>query len=249
VTARLRLWLFLVGALGLGALLVWGLAGLEPFGAYPGPYGTILNRVAVTERHATDVVAAVTFDYRGFDTLGEELILFAAVAGVAMQLREVRAEDVERRRGLVGSDAWRAVGLALSGSAVVLGLFVVAHGYITPGGGFQGGVVLAAGAALVYVCGEYRAFERLTPAPLVEGGHGTGAAAFTVTGIATAAASAGFLYNALPLGETGTLASSGTIALLNTATGLEVAAAFVLLSSEFLQEVMAERPPRGPEAA
>jgi multicomponent Na+:H+ antiporter subunit B len=240
VNATARRILFFAGAAGLGALLLWGLAGLPDFGHYRGPYGHILNAVGVKQRHTTDVVTAVVFDYRGFDTLGEEFILFTAVAGVAMLLREVRREDVARRRDPVGSDAWRAVGLALAGAAVVLGLYVVAHGYVTPGGGFQGGVVLAVGAILVFVAAEYHAFDELTPTALVECAHGTGAGAFTATGIATAAAAAGFLYNALPLGTAGTLASSGTIALLNTATGLEVAAAFVLLASEFLQEVMAE---------
>jgi multicomponent Na+:H+ antiporter subunit B len=247
VSRRARHSLFFAGALGLGALLVWGVAGLHPFGGYPGPYGIVLNQVAVAERHATDVVTAVVFDYRGFDTLGEELILFAAVAGVAMLLREVRAGEPRKGRDAVTSDTWRAVGLALAGVAVLLGLFIVAHGTITPGGGFQGGVVLAAGAVLVFVAAEYRAFEELTPTALVDAAEGTGAGAFVATGIATAAAAAAFLYNALPLGKAGTLASAGTITLLNTATALEVAAAFVLLASEFLQEVMVERPRRAPE--
>ena len=95
MTARARLSLFLVGGLGLGALLVWAMTGLEPFGGYPGPYGTILNRVAVTERHATDVVTAVVFDYRGLDTMGEELILFASVIGVAAAFILLFAEFLE----------------------------------------------------------------------------------------------------------------------------------------------------------
>ena len=36
------------------ALLVWGLAGLPPFGDYHGPYGDVLNRVARAERHVDE---------------------------------------------------------------------------------------------------------------------------------------------------------------------------------------------------
>jgi multisubunit Na+/H+ antiporter MnhB subunit len=38
---------------------------------------------------ANNGVTAVVFDYRGFDTLGEATILFAAVAGVIMLFRRV----------------------------------------------------------------------------------------------------------------------------------------------------------------
>src|SRR5215212_3261045 len=86
MTRRGRIALCAVGLAGLAALLVWGVVGLEPFGHYPGPYGTLLNAAEPDERHAANVVAAVVFDYRGFDTLGEELILFCAVMGLAFLL-------------------------------------------------------------------------------------------------------------------------------------------------------------------
>ncbi len=37
--------------------------------------------------HASNVVTGVVFDFRGFDTLGEATVLFAAVSGVMMALR------------------------------------------------------------------------------------------------------------------------------------------------------------------
>ncbi|HJJ30006.1 MAG TPA: hydrogen gas-evolving membrane-bound hydrogenase subunit E [Methanocorpusculum sp.] len=43
-----------------------------------------------TETGANNVVSAVVFDYRGFDTLGEATVLFIAVLGVAMIFRRVR---------------------------------------------------------------------------------------------------------------------------------------------------------------
>ena len=89
----MRTFLITAGAAGLAALLVWGLSGLPPFGSYPGPYGEVLNSFAVGERKATDVVSAVNFDYRAFDTMGEEFILFISVAGAALLLRKVEEEE------------------------------------------------------------------------------------------------------------------------------------------------------------
>src|SRR5204863_8318055 len=159
-TARLAL--FAGSGLVLAALLVWGLTGLPAFGDFQGEYGWILNGVAGSERHVTNVVSSVVFDYRGFDTLGEEFILFAAVMAVALLLREAR-DDRERPRDEVRSDAVRAVGLAMVGPTVVFGLFIVAHGYLTPGGGFQGGIALASALVLLYAAGRYRAFRAASP--------------------------------------------------------------------------------------
>ena len=93
MTPRLRRWVFLAGMAGLAAFYLWGLHGLPGFGRYPGPYGDVINRIAVGQTNATGVVSAVNFEYRGFDTLGEEFILFAAATGVAVVLRRLRGEQ------------------------------------------------------------------------------------------------------------------------------------------------------------
>ena len=229
-----RLWLFAPSAAGLAALLLWGVAGLPDFGHYVGPYGYVLNAVAPHERHVTNVVTATVFDYRGFDTLGEEFILFSAAMGVALLLRDAR----EGRPGRgVGSDAVRLVGIGLVPVLLVIGLYVVAHGFLTPGGGFQGGVVLAAAFALVWLAGKYHAFRRLTPTPAVDLAKGSGAGGYVVVGLAALLLGHAFLRNLGPLGTTGTLASGGSMILLNLATALEVAAAFVLIFTEFVEEL------------
>ena len=40
-----------------------------------------------------NVVAAVVFDYRGFDTLGEATVLFAAVVGILGLFRKLREDE------------------------------------------------------------------------------------------------------------------------------------------------------------
>ena len=93
MTTRTRLWMFAVGAAGMAVALAVALGGVHGFGAPASSYARILNSLSVPQRHATDVVSAISFDYRGIDTLFEEFILFAAVAGVSVLLRPVGDES------------------------------------------------------------------------------------------------------------------------------------------------------------
>lgn len=240
-----RMRVFVVALAGLLGLLLWAFIGLPDFGHYRGPYGDILNRVAVPERSTTDVVTAVNFDYRGFDTLGEEFILFAAVLGVAILLRAQRdeeegqpQEEIKGRHAPAASNAVRAVGLAMVGPIVVFGIYVVAHGHLTPGGGFQGGVILATGALLVFLSGEYVTLRRVGPENLIDAAESAGAGGYVIIGLLGMVVGASFLDNFLPLGQPGALLSSGTILPINAAVGLEVASGFVLLLSEFLEQTL-----------
>ena len=240
MTRPVRIGLFAVSAAGLAALLLWAVAGLPDFGRYHERYGTVLNRVAIGERQATNVVTATVFDYRGFDTLGEEFILFTSVIGVALLLRDVR-EEPRRPRDELKSEAVRLIGIGFAVGLLVLGLYVVAHGAITPGGGFQGGVVLAGAFAIVYLAGSYRAYRNVTPLPAVDFVEGVGTGGYAVIGIVSMLLGSAYLHNFGPYGTAGTLASAGSIPMLSIAAALEVSAAFVLLFTEFLEELAVTR--------
>jgi len=219
---------------GLSALVYWGLAGLPRFGDYRGPYGFIINRVATPERHMTNAVTAVVFDYRGFDTLGEEFILFAAVVGTVLLLR-ARGTKPEGERDWIGSDGVRAFGLLFAGPTLVVGLWLVAFGTVTPGGGFQGGVAVAGGFVLVYAAADYRSFRKIGNEHVLDFAKGTGAGGYVVIGLAALVSGAPFLHNLLGPGQSGTLVSSGSVAFINWSVALEVAAANLLLVLEFLE--------------
>jgi multicomponent Na+:H+ antiporter subunit B len=236
MTRRVRLTLFGVAAAGLAALLLWSISGVPKFGHYDRAYGKVLNRQAPKERQTSNVVAAIVFDYRGVDTMGEEFILFAAVMGVAMLLRDPREGEAPEPQDPVRSDALRAAGIALAGAVLVLGLWIVAHGYVTPGGGFQGGVIIAAAFLLFWLAGSYAAYRRATPVAALELAEGTGGGAYVVIGLVALLVGHAFLHNLLPYGLSGKLSSGGSIPLLNWAAALEVSAAFVLLFNEFLAE-------------
>jgi multicomponent Na+:H+ antiporter subunit B len=243
--------LLFVGLAGLAALLLWGMQALPPFGSYRGPYGYLINQVAVAERHATDAVSAVNFDYRGFDTMGEEFILFASVAGAALLLR--RDEDEEEEEGddeedrdagrapPPTSDAVRVFGVALVGLTVAYGLYMISHGAVSPGGGFQGGVILATAPLAVYLAAEARTFRRIAPKTLTEVAESAGASGYVLIGLAGLALSTAFLANVLPLGRAGEVNGAGNIQALNLIVGIEVAAGFVVLLSAFIEETLRRR--------
>ena len=160
MTRRIRLLVLGPALAGLAALFAWAIAGLPAFGDYRGPYGFVLNRVVVPLRHTTNVVMGTTFDVRGIDTMGEEFILFAAVLGVTLLLRdETRSRQAERRTRRLPSDAVRLVGVVMIGIGLLVGLWLMAFGYITPGGGFQGGVLFAGAVLLLYVVGSHRDYQ------------------------------------------------------------------------------------------
>ena len=171
MTRRARLLLFACAGPGLLAVLVIGLLGLPDFGDFQGAYGLVVDRLEPSIRHATDVVTALNFDLRAYDTLGEEFILFASVTGVALLLRHLRDVDgdVDRSRTRAdhtfagASDSLRVLSLILIPLLVSLCVYLMLHGALTPGGGFQAGVVGAAGPLAMLLAGRYFALKRAAP--------------------------------------------------------------------------------------
>ncbi|MFL5928585.1 MAG: MnhB domain-containing protein [Gaiellaceae bacterium] len=238
-TARLAM--FGVSIVGFAALLAWGVGDLPPFGHYAGPYGDIIVKLAQPQRHMANAVTAIVFDYRGFDTMGEELLLFAAASALALLLRETREDRVEDVREPVLSDAVRGAGLLASIVTLVVGLYVVAHAFITPGGGFQGGVVLAASLVFLFLAIEYERYAKAAHSSIVEPVEAFGAGAYVALGLIALASGLAFLENFMELGVFGRLSSGGSAILVNWASALAVAGGFLVIFGEILQENMAAR--------
>jgi multicomponent Na+:H+ antiporter subunit B len=229
---------FSLGAAGIALIFFFGVAGLPPFGHYRGPYGDVVNRRAIPERHATNSVAAVVFDYRGWDTIGEEFILFAAVIGVAVLLRAQR-EERERRPATPEREQVsvpvRLVSAGLIAPIAAVGLYLVATGHLTPGGGFQGGAMVAVAFMLIYLEGKDRAFRRLSSEDHLEPVEGAAAGGLMIIGLIGIGTA--FLHNFIDLGRTGNVFSAGTLPLLNLSTSLAVAAAILLIVAEVVHQL------------
>ncbi len=232
---------FLFGGGLVAVLFVLGALGMPKFGSSNHPYRD-RSVHAAAEHQTPNVVAAVNFDQRGFDTLGEESIFFASVIGAAALLRPSKEEREERQESGGGlrdvMASTRFAGYVLLPLTLLVGLDVVAHGHITPGGGFQGGVVLATGFHVLYVAGRYETLEKVRPVALFENGEVLGALGFAGLGFAGIAISGSFLSNMIPVGGWGSFLSAGTVEVLNFAVGIEVACGVIVLLSHFFEQAI-----------
>lgn len=237
----LRLVLFLLGAVGAGLLYVTAVLGMPAFGDAVHPFRD--GSVAAAAAHATaNVVSAINYDQRSLDTLGEETILLGAVLGVTALLRPAtRERDDEGNpfgsRGRV-LEATQLLGYVLLPATLLVGIDLVVHGHLTPGGGFQGGVVIATGAHLLYVAGRYPALQRIRPLTKFSIGEALGTGTFVVLGVVGLVIGGVFLTNVIAFGHYGELLSGGTVAVLSVAVGLEVAAGIIVLLARFLEQAI-----------
>ena len=237
MSRKARLWLLAVGGLGVAILFACAVFDLPRFGGHWHPYGDRAVRSALA-RHTANVVSSVNFDQRAFDTLGEESILFGAVLGTVVLLRETRDEHSEPPDTVRVDPPVRRYALIALPVTLLVGFYVIAHGQLSPGGGFQGGVVLATALHLLYIAVDYKALERIRPPSAYAVADAAGEAAYVLLGTAGIVAGSAFLANFLPYGTFNTLSSGGTVPLLNAAIGVEVAGAIVVLLARFLDQAL-----------
>ncbi len=107
--------------------------------------------------------------------------------------------------------------------ALVFGFYVILHGHLSPGGGFQGGVIIAAAALMMYISYGYEtASHVLNPATLHKN-EAFAAVCYIVLAISGIFMGSAFCFNVFKdVGEVGDLFSAGTISLMNYAVGYKV---------------------------
>ncbi|MGB5612682.1 MAG: MnhB domain-containing protein [Sedimenticolaceae bacterium] len=204
------------------------LTGNLSFGDPPMLVGDAIQKAAADEVGAANFVTAVVLAYRGLDTLGELSILFAAATAGGLVLGSAQGGSNRRPAGFI----MRAGTDLLFPLLLVVGLYIVMHGHLTPGGGFQGGVVLAAAFFLPLLA---RPSETLSHAwlSLVEGLAGT---AFIAIGVLALLDDKAFLTPLLNKGVLGELVSGGSLPLLYLAVGLKVGAELASLLSRLASD-------------
>ena len=178
--------------------------------------GYYVNK-GVKDTGAVNIVTSVVLDYRGLDTLGEVTVLFAAALGLGMA-----ASMFERKRAEnIPSSLILSTGCRFFLPFILLvGVYIFLHGHLTPGGGFQGGAIIASGFLLVYLgCPGERINKNSAAA--VESISGL---AFVIIGLLGLCFGGYFLVNFLSYGTPNTLLSAGVIPLVYTAIGFKVGA-------------------------
>lgn len=207
----------LLFAAGLAFFLLVLAAQFELGGA-PMRVGEAILEEAPKSTGAANIVTSVVLGYRGIDTLGEIAILFTASLAAGLVLG--------RRRPEAARDSDSGAVLQISAQLLfplllMVGFYIILHGHLTPGGGFQGGVILAAAFFLPLLArpGTEVSHRGLS---LVEGLAGAG---FILIGLLALMQGKAFLQPLwVDTGALGALVSAGTLPLLYLAVGLKVGA-------------------------
>ncbi len=170
---------------------------------------------SVNSLNSPNVVTSIVVTYRGLDTLGEVTVLFLATLGVGFLLQNKKQKS--QRRSV--SENIRTTSSFLVSLIILLGVYIFSHGHLSPGGGFQGGVVIASGFLLLILSDlEFKISHAILR--IVESISGV---AYVFLGLVALILTIGFLNpTILPLGEFGKLFSAGAIPLIYSLIGLKV---------------------------
>lgn len=130
----------------------------------------------------------------------------------------------------------KTISLIILSPIIIFGLYIISHGHLTPGGGFQGGVIIASSIAIILVAFKdlklsrklFSFFESLGLTFFIT---------FAFLGLCKGTFFNNFLANSFKfLGKTipfgvnqGYLNSGGVIPLMNLAVGTEVASALSII--------------------
>lgn len=189
----------------------------------PGPLGHVAQHYVdqgIAENRGSNLVTSIVVNYRGFDTFGEVSVLFLAVAGALYLLR--RRKGLRPHRRIPSSEIVRTGTRLMFAPIVLLGAYVFVHGHLTPGGGFQGGAIIATAVLLLLLSNS----EKRLPHGFLTWLESLSGLGFALVGLAGLAVAGSFLSNkgVLELGEWNRLFSAGVIPVIYVLIGLKVGA-------------------------
>lgn len=114
-----------------------------------------LESKGLEESGARNLVSAIYLGYRAYDTLGETIVLLVAVTGTIGILKKAGAvlddgtsfalPGEKRKSNYMRTHLLETVTGKLGPIVLLFGFYVMLYGHLSPGGGFQGGVVVASG--------------------------------------------------------------------------------------------------------
>lgn len=172
---------------------------------------------------AANIVTAIIVTYRGLDTLGEVTVLFLTAAIIGMVLAQGRKQQALQRQLPASGELLTTGSRLLVPLILLLGAYVFINGHLTPGGGFQGGAIIASAALLLLLTDPLKRFSHR----LIARVEALSGLVFITIGVLGMVYASGFLDSRLlPNGTFGTLFSAGVIPVIYSVIGLKVGAEF-----------------------
>lgn len=199
------------------------------------PLGAAYVDLVPRELGVPNVVTGILLTYRAFDTLGEVAVLFMVAAGIGLLLG-ARGNEPDKAPIEQPVKAASPTEIVQNGADILVPLialfaaYIVMHGHLGPGGGFQGGAVMASCVLLLLLArpdyGIKLAYLSVTE--LLAG------LLIVLVGIAGIILAGGFLDNrVLPLGEFGAFFSAGAIPVLSVLLGVKVGCELSVIIQRF----------------
>ena len=155
----------------------------------------------------------------GVQAADSESAVPAEAAAAAEGRGDGAGDAVATRRPAPLSELLSSASVVLFPLVLMFGAYIFIHGHLTPGGGFQGGVVIASGFALLMAADASRTLNHGVLL-VVESLSG---AAYVALGLLGLVLAAGFLDTTfLPFGKLGQVFSAGAIPVIYSFVGLKV---------------------------
>jgi len=177
---------------------------------------------AADELGAANIVTSIVVTYRGLDTLGEVSILFltSAILGFVLSVKKTSSED-DKQVFLPASEILVTASKVMIPIIFIFGAYVFINGHLTPGGGFQGGAIIASAIVLSILAKPENKISH-SFISTIESIAGIGFIGAGILGIVLAS---GFLDNRImDLGTFGALFSAGAIPIIYIFVGMKVGA-------------------------
>ena len=125
--------------------------------------------------------------------------------------------------------------------ALVYMFYIILHGHLSPGGGFQGGVLMVAVVVLLYLGHGYKTTTSVLSFGFMHKFEGFASICYIAFAMIGVAYLGNFCYNAFAFeGGIGDLWSSGTIFLMNSAVGAKVLTGVGVLGLSMIGLLVAE---------
>ncbi len=191
---------------------------------YHGPQGAGANpylREGASETGAVNLVSGIYLNYRLYDSLFELIIFSMAVLGVRFYLNADESKKPRVMR-IAESPVVRIAADLLFGPIIMIGLYLIVFGHLSPGGGFSGGAVGGSGLLLCAAALGAEVVARRFHEQIIE------QIEWGIVLLIIMFAGAPLLFDRmpltdlLPLGQAGVLLSGGTIPIYNILIGIKV---------------------------
>ena len=177
--------------------------------------GDELLKLNSTEGVANAVTTVVVY-FRGFDTLGEIAVLFIASLGIGLMLDSNNRCNIKAESNFMLQTASKF----LFPIIMLFGIYVMIYGHLSPGGGFQGGVIIASGVLLLLI--SHKEFE--VPHSVIVLLETFAGVSYVLIGLIGLVVLDTFLGNFLPhdISNMGLLMSGGIIPIIYIIVGIKV---------------------------